>query len=139
MSTRTQQSIWLYVVLGVVFWFSGAMIVRLLGEAVFTPGNPLLILVFIATIPLGRVFLWIAQRIGKLPDTGKLPDKAVFAPMVMMTQVAIMLDGIAITWFPQLYGDTPTHVMLGAAVILWGGGVGLVIAWIMSKTQITVD
>ena len=133
MSTRTPQSIWLYVVLGVVFWFSAAMMVRLLGEAVFTPGNPILILVFIATIPLGRVFLWIAQRIGKLPD------KAVFAPMVMMTQVAIMLDGIAIAWFPQLYGDTPTHVMLGAAVILWGGGVGLVIAWVISKTQITVD
>lgn len=127
------QSVLLYVVLGVVFWFSAALLVRFLGEVVFTPNNPLLIVMFIVAIPIGRLFIWIAQQIGKLPD------KAVFAPAVMMTQVALLLDGIAITWFPQLYGQSHTHVMLGAALIMWGAGVGMVIAWMMSKTEITVD
>jgi hypothetical protein len=128
---RSQSSNLLYVVLGVVFWFSAAMLVRFLGEAVFTPNKPLLIVMFLAAIPIGRLFIFIAQQIGKLPDN------AVFVPTVMMTQVALLLDGIAITWFPQLYGEAHTTVMLGAALIMWGAGIGMVIAWLMSKQAIT--
>jgi hypothetical protein len=124
------QSTVLYVVLGGAFWFAAAMLVRVLGEAVFTPGNPLLIVMFVVAIPVGRLFIWTAQRLGKLPD------EAVFAPAVMMTQVALLLDGVAITWFPQLYGQSHTTVMLGAALIMWGAGVGMVIAWMMAKVAI---
>jgi hypothetical protein len=132
-SKSSSQSIVLYVVLGVVFWFGAALLVRILGEAVFTPNNPLLIVMFVVAIPIGRLFIWVAQRLGKLGDD------AVFAPAVMMTQVALLLDGIAITWFPQLYGESHTTVMLGAALIMWGAGIGLIIAWIMAKVAVDQD
>jgi hypothetical protein len=45
-----------------------------------------------------------------------------------MTGIATLLDGIAMVFFPSLYGPSPRHVMLGAGLILWAVGCGLAIA-----------
>jgi hypothetical protein len=117
----------LFVVLGVVFWFSAAMLVRLLGADVFTPGNPSLVVLFLASFPLTFAFVWIASAVSRIPL------RQMFEPTVIMTFTAMLLDGVAITWFTQLYGEAHTHVMLGAALILWGGGLGMIWAWLLAK------
>jgi hypothetical protein len=47
------------------------------------------------------------------------------------TMAAAMCDGIAITWAPWLYGGVGPGLAPAAAWILWGAGVGMLIALVM--------
>jgi hypothetical protein len=125
----TTRQVGLFVVLGIVFWFSGAMLVRIGGPKVFTEGNPLLVVLYILTLPISLGFIAIARALSGVP----LRDMLV--PSAIMTAVALLLDGVAVGFFSQLYGSTPDWVMHGAGLILWGGGVGLVCAaWFSRAT-----
>ncbi|MDZ4764127.1 MAG: hypothetical protein SGI73_06195 [Chloroflexota bacterium] len=124
----------LFVVLGAIFWFSAAMLVRIGGTAIFTPSNPLLIVMYVAAFPVGIGFIVIARAVSGLPMG------AMFVPTVVMTFIALMLDGIAVGFVPQLYGDTPDWVMRGAALILWGAGAGLLCAiWVCRSSLFKAD
>ncbi|MDX2163419.1 MAG: hypothetical protein SF162_19025 [bacterium] len=117
----------LFVVLGIVFWFAGAMIIRLVGEAAFQPGNPLLIVLYVGSFPLLYVTLVISSVISRLPQ------HAMLQPTVIMTFTAIFIDGVVIAWMPQFYGETVEHVMRGAAWLLFAGAAGLFCAWLMAR------
>jgi hypothetical protein len=56
--------------------------------------------------------------------------------MVVMTGIATLFDGVAIVFFPSLYGPSARHVMLGAGLILWAVGCGLAIAYRMKHQVI---
>lgn len=118
-----------FIVLGVVFWFSGMMIVRIANSAVFTAGNPLLPVMFVLAFPLLAVTLIIAHLISRVPL------REMFEPTVIMTFTALFLDGSVITFIPHLYADDPIVVMRGAAWIMWGGAVGLLLGWLLSKGE----
>jgi Family of unknown function (DUF5367) len=119
----------LFVVLGIVFWFAAAMLVRFAGASVFTGDNPLLIILYVASFPILFATIALARALSGFA----MQD--MFEPTVIMTLTALFLDGIAIAWFSQLYGETPTHVMRGAALIMWGAGAGLLCAWLLSKPK----
>ncbi len=51
--------------------------------------------------------------------------------------LAMMIDGVALRWFPGVYGSDPVVLRLGAAWLLWGYGVSLGIAVIMAARQVT--
>lgn len=120
----------LFTALGVVFWFNAAMIIRFCGAAVFTAGNPRLLLFFGLAIPLTLLSMYITKAIAQLRFADLLE------PVVLMTLTATMLDGLALAWFRQLYSSSFEVALHGAAWILWGAGLGLLFA-LMFKRQVS--
>lgn len=119
----------LSVILGAVFWFAAAMIIRFCGESVFTEGNNYRILAFILLFPLSYVFILITQKVADLQSNELLNSVAI------VTMTAMFLDGIALTWFRGLYSDKYEVSHYGAAFILFGVGVGLLLSYLMNKEK----
>ena len=109
---------------GALLWFLAAILVRVLAPMGALEGSARILtyaLVIPGTIP--------AILIG-LKITNVTRSNSVLA-VAMMTAAAGLLDGIALAWFPALYGDNVAHVLAGAAVILWGVGVGLALSFVL--------
>jgi hypothetical protein len=121
----------LYIVLGACFWFGAAMLIRVIGPYALTAGNPLRLLMFGVAIPVSIGFMAIAKL------TGQVAWHQLLRPLVVMTFTATLLDGIALTWFPTLYADTYEVALFGAALILWGVGLGLSLAYWLEQRQNT--
>jgi hypothetical protein len=117
----------LLIVLGIVFWFAAAIIVRLSGTAVFTENNPFLMLYFLLAFPASYGLILITKKVARLDDS------EIFTAVAIMTYTATFLDGIALTWFGQLYGATHEVRLYGAAWILWGVGAGLLLGQLLSN------
>lgn len=113
----------LFVALGAAFWFQAAMIVRYFGDSVFTEGNPKLILFFALAVPLTMASMYITALITQLKAHELLK------PVVIMTLTATFLDALALAWFRRLYSDSFEVAMYGAAMILWGVGIGLFLSF----------
>lgn len=117
----------LFVVLGAAFWFVAAMIVRLLGQTVFSENNPYLILMFVLAIPITFGFIFITQKVAKLEPS------EILRPVVIITYTATFLDAIAMTWFRNLYSSSFEVSFFGSAFILWGAGLGLFLAHFLTN------
>jgi Family of unknown function (DUF5367) len=116
----------LLIFLGVFFWFVAAMTVKLSGNAVFTEHNFYRILMFVAAFPITFIFLSISIKVANLKKA------EILNAVVVMTITATFLDGIALTWFRQLYAETFEIALYGAAWILFGAGVGLLFGYVMT-------
>lgn len=117
----TRQTI-LSAIIGVVLWFAAAMLLRALeGSAAFEGGN--------------RAFLYAAVVIGTVPFIpmtriiAGLPLDKVGTGVALATASAMLLDGIALAWFPGLYGTTVEHIANSGAAILWGAGVAVMLGF----------
>lgn len=112
---------------GAALWFLAAMLVRTITPMGAFEGNTLLIsyaLVIPGTVPA----IWIAGKIATLAQ-GQMP-----IAILIVTATALLLDGLAFGLFPALYGSDPELVIKGAAAILWGAGVGLVLGYLMDRS-----
>ena len=118
-----------YVILaayGALLWFLAAMLVRVLAPMGALEGNArLLTLTYALVIPGTIPAILIGLKITNVTRSNFVLAAA------MMTAAAGLLDGIALAWFPALYGDNVAHVLAGAAVILWGVGVGLALSFVL--------
>jgi hypothetical protein len=112
-------------VLGVIFWFIAAMIVRFGGPLGIFEGGPR-VATYAATIPLSYLFILSARLAGT-------PRDQTFSGVAVMVMSAALLDGVALAWLPSLYGSDPAIILDGAALILWGVGVGLVLGLVMNQ------
>ncbi|MDW3647106.1 MAG: DUF5367 family protein [Bacteroidia bacterium] len=119
----------LFVILGFLYWFAGAMMVKFLGELVFTEDNPLSLFMFILAIPITYLAIYLSMLASKLSLSQMLE------PLVIMTSSAIFLDGIALTWFQWIYHESVEIALHGAAWILWAGGIGLLLTFLHSKNR----
>lgn len=123
-SLTTKQMI-ILALYGAVLWFLAAMLVRTIGPMGALDGSARIItyaLVIPGTIPA----IWIGRVMA-----GLARDQTATA-LIVITATALLLDGIAHAWFPNLYGSDPALIVKGAAVIFWGAGVGLVLGLIMN-------
>jgi hypothetical protein len=122
----TQKQLIISVIYGAILWFIAAMIVRYIGPMGALDGVALIVsyaLVVPGTVP----FILIAQKLIGLEKT-QFPRS-----IMIITTTALLLDGIALNFFAGLYGSDPAIVMAGAALIMWGAGVGLLLGLIMGK------
>jgi hypothetical protein len=115
----------LFITLGIIAWFNAVMIIRFLGESCLTENNPNLIWMFLLAFPVTALTIYLTKLISKLPYSDLLH------PIVIMTFTATFCDGIALVWFRQIYSDSFEIALHGAALILWGVGLGLLFAFIL--------
>jgi len=114
------------IIMGIVLWFAAATLIRLLAPMGIFEGSARIIL-YLLVIPGTWPFMLLIQRLARLAQ-----DQMAIGVSVA-TAAATLCDGIALAWFSWLYGTTVEHTAGAGAVILWGAGVGLVIAFFMNR------
>lgn len=111
---------------GGFYWLGAALIIR--WTAANWVGDTAMTLIVFALIIVATgpaLFLGMrAARVGR--------SSAAYAAAIM-TMTALLLDGVALTWFTSLYGTDSKIVLGGAAAILFGAGVALALGMLMQK------
>jgi hypothetical protein len=113
--------------LGVFFWFAFAMLIQL-GNRLRIFGGMIGALTFLGSIPVAWLLILVIKAMAKLA-AGQI-----FTGLGISSAIAGLCDGIALTWLPSLYGNEASTALLGAAYILWGVGVILILAYVMDTT-----
>jgi hypothetical protein len=115
-----------FLFLGLAFWFLAALFIRFFGAGIFVAGNPWLLALFLAAIPMA----WGLVRLSG--GLGRIRGPALFPAATLLSVVGLLLDGVAIAWFPALYGLPTAALVLAAAWLLWGVGVLIGMAYWMA-------
>ncbi|WP_295617659.1 DUF5367 family protein [Chamaesiphon sp. GL140_3_metabinner_50] len=118
-----------FVILGAIFWFEALLCIRLGGETLFVEGNPWLLLLFVASIPVAGVLVKVSAVIGKVNRSN------LFSAVAIMALTATLLDGVALTWFQGWYSLTQPGLLLAAGWLLWGVGVSLGVGYWASRPR----
>lgn len=116
------------VTVGIVLWFLAAMLLRALGPTGIYEGSARIRL-YVLVIPGTWPFVLMTARLAGLAPGQALPGLAI------VTGTAALLDGIALAWVPQIYGDSAELVAGAGGAILWGAGVGLALALVHDRRQ----
>jgi hypothetical protein len=82
------------------------------------------VLLFAVTVPAAWGSVWLAGRVANLRPAQLVPGTA-FA-----CAVAMLCDGVALTWAPGVYGGASARLALGAAWLLFGVGAILIAAFV---------
>jgi hypothetical protein len=126
MQTLTSRQTFTMALMGAVLWLAAALLIRALEPLDIFEGSTR-VLVYALTIPGTWPFVLLLERLGKLARNQVAMGYAVG------TASATLLDGLALAWFPSLYGNSVAHIAGAGAVILWGAGVGLVLALLRNR------
>lgn len=113
------------VALGVVLWFSAALLIRALAPMGVFEGAAriwLYVLVIPGTVP----FVFLVEKLAGLGRT------QIALGYSVATAAATLCDGVALAWYPDLYGGAGVSAAAGA-VILWGAGVGLALSFLRNR------
>jgi hypothetical protein len=111
---------------GVAIWLVAALGLQMIEPLGLLVGG-MRVVGYLLAVPLLAVTLSVgAKLIG-------FSRAEAFGAVSVMTMVAICLDGLAFGFFPGLYGAGETHRLGAAGVVLWGGGVGMVLAYLWSR------
>lgn len=115
------------VAVGVSLWLMFIFVVRSIPWAF--DGGMSSALLFLLTVPLTYGFVVFLKR------AVSLTPQTVFAAVSLATFPALLLDGLVFTFLSEWYGPTEEHVRYGAGFILWGAGMGMLIAWLMRNSN----
>jgi hypothetical protein len=113
--------------IGAILWLAAALRCGYLGPRGAYEGFNRVI-IYIAVIPGTVPVVPLVQRFAGLVRAQLLPG------MGFGTAMAALLDGLALAWWPALYGG-PDYVAGAGAVILWGAGVGIMLAAWMGRRR----
>ena len=116
------------VIIGAVLWFVAAMLLRVLGPMGVFEGNSR-VLLYALVIPGTYPFIVMTQKLA-----GLARDQIALGVSVL-TAAAMVLDGVALAWFPYLYANSVDLVASSGAAILWGAAVGMIISFFMNRTD----
>ncbi|KAI9023954.1 hypothetical protein DFJ74DRAFT_666679 [Hyaloraphidium curvatum] len=109
-------------VFGTALWASGVGLVRIMGETMYPlkDDKARQAAVLAATIPLSMTFPYLLPVFG-------IPKEAEFEAMVMGSAAACLWDGYAV-FFTNWYSDSEHVKLKVGSTLLWGIGVGLLLA-----------
>jgi len=109
------------VALATVVWFSAAMFIRYAGPTGLFHGLGAVVL-YALTVP---ATILVNRRALKLV---RLPRRRMTTVIAVTTATATLLDGVAMSAFPELYGPDPGIMGAGAVWLLWAIGVASALA-----------
>lgn len=110
--------------IGVGVFLAAALLIRFL-QPLQPFADPTRLFVYALVIPGTVPVIPMIRRLA-----GLAPGQTV-AAMAMGTGAATLCDGIALAWFPALYGTGDAHIAGAGALILWGAAVGLLLAFLL--------
>jgi hypothetical protein len=113
--------------LALLLWITGAVMIRVLIPFEVFAGGVLTVLIFAVGIAINLPTIWLIQRLG-----GLRREQTVYG-MALGSAVAIICDGVAITWVPWLYGGITPDLHRAGAWLLWTSGFGLLGAFIAER------
>ncbi|MEI6159754.1 MAG: hypothetical protein WCP77_07970 [Roseococcus sp.] len=111
----------------VLLWISGAVLIRLTIPLGVFSGGVLTVLAYAIGIAINVPTIWLARLLGGLRQ-----DQIIFG-MALGSGVAILCDGLALTWAPGLYGGVSEDLHRAAAWLLWTVAFGLIGAFIVER------
>jgi hypothetical protein len=126
----TNSQTFFLVIIGAALWFLAAIILRIVAPMGALEG-PTRALTYTLVIPGTLPFVYLTKMLVKLRAD------QIFTGIGVVTAAALLIDGVVVAWFPALYGGALPQVTNCAAAILWGAGVGLVLAFILNKESNT--
>ncbi len=114
------------VVLGAALWFLAALILRLIAPMGALEGT-MRAVTYALVIPCTLPFVLLVRFL-----VGLRSDQ-LFTGVGVATMTALIIDGIVIAYLPAIYGGSLPQVTSCAAIILWGAGVGMLLAFIFNR------
>lgn len=126
-SAETPFNAVLFTGLGIAFWVSGVLFIRFAGTPLFDHSSPWLLPLFVAAIPLSWGFDKILAVVGQVSGADLL------RAISLSSFTAALLDGIALTWLPSLYGLEQAGLFLAAAWLIYVFGMGFGIGYWVSR------
>ena len=106
--------------LGALLWLVAALLLRWLEPMGIYEGAARIWL-YLAIVPGTLPFVWLLIRAAGLHRSQAL------AGVATALTVAVLLDGVALAWFPALYGPDAAALAGAGATLLWGAGIFLVL------------
>lgn len=122
----SRRQFWVSIAIGIILWFLAAMILQVIGPLGALDGGWRAV-TFLAVIPGTVPVALLLRRIVQLRG-----QQLVLA-FGAGTMSAALCDGIALSWFPMLYGSGDAQIAASGATILWGVGVGLALAFAFAR------
>lgn len=119
----------LFVFLGAFLWSIGLLFIHFAGAAFFVKNSLWLVGLYLLSIPVA----WLLVK--GIALAFKLSGVNILIAVVIMCFTASLLDGVALTWFPLLYGLQTPADLLAAAWLLWFGGISLCVGIIITSTE----
>lgn len=113
---------------GIVIWAAGALLLRNIAPMGVMEGANrigLYAAIFVGTWP----FVIAVTRLAALG-----PDQIVRG-VALVTFIALFIDGSVFAWVPTVYGGVAYHLD-NAAAVLWGGGCGLILAFVSESRKV---
>ncbi len=114
------QKVAILVALGAVLWFAGMVFLRWAGSVGALTGMGRLVIYAIA-IPITIPLIPLGPKLAALPRDQTLRAVAI------LSMTALLIDGVVIGYFPQLYSDDPATARAAAGALLWAVGIALVL------------
>jgi hypothetical protein len=129
MTTNLSPKQWAFCVgYGFALWFGAILLVRTIGPLGALSGLGLVIS-FVLLIPGTLPAVLLTKKI-----VGPFMDQLLVGVSII-SAIALLLAGVGFSFFPGLYGASPTDALAASGFILWGGGVGLVLGVMMGKAR----
>lgn len=119
------------VAIGAFFWFLAALVIHYV--PVLFSGGVQTLLLFLGVIPTAWGFNRMVARLVKLKT-----DELLFG-LTVVCVTGLVLDGIFLTWVRSLYGADTETILVGAAWLLFGVGIILTTAMLMSRPEPSAD
>ena len=96
-------------IIGVVVWFAAALFIRCYEAMLFGARDQNLAILYAITVPVSYVSVLIAQKLVKLTA------QTLCTGLCVGTAAALLLDGLALVWAPQIYSMAASPAPYGSA------------------------
>ena len=90
-------------------WLAAALFIRYYETMLFSAPDQNLAILYAVTVPVSYVSVLIAQKLAKLTA------QTLCTGLCVGTAAALLMDGLALVWAPQIYSMTMMPVPYGSA------------------------
>jgi hypothetical protein len=113
--------------LGLGLWVLATLYIHFVPRAFSSPLHSALS--FFTAVPIG----WLSVRLVR--RAARLSRPQLIAGTALVAAVAMMMDGLALRFFPWVYSNEPDVLRPASAWLLWGYGVSLAISLWLGRDE----